>query len=73
MWPFASHTMAGASTAGREGEGAPLGALLLVLTGQRIVKCSHFPPTPGGNQRPLGARRLCLQSYSLVRLLVVAA
>ena len=43
------------------------------LVGQCIDRCPHLPPTHGGNQRPLGARRLCLQSYSLLWALVVAA
>ena len=43
------------------------------LVGQCIDRCPHLPPTHGGNQRPLGARRPCLQSYSLLWALVVAA
>ena len=43
------------------------------LVGRCIDRCPHLPPTHGGNQRPLGARGLCLQSYSLLWALVVAA
>ena len=33
---------------------------------------SHLPPTPGGNHRPLGARRPRLRSCSLLRPMVAA-
>ena len=37
-----------------------------VVAGRHFTTCSHLPPNPGGNQRPLGARGPCLRSYSLV-------
>ena len=36
------------------------------LAGQCIAEYPDLRPTPGGNQRPLGTRRLCFHSYSLV-------